>query len=55
MNPYATLMLAQSLEADRERAAERRRVTHLEPSPREESRGSWSPILRFPRVSTSRG
>lgn len=54
MNAYAVLMMARTLEQDRERsAAERRRVHRLEPVPRQESRGSWAAITRFPRFTLS--
>jgi len=54
MNPYAVLMMARTLEQDRERStAERRRTDTFEPAARQESRGSWSAITRFPRFTLS--
>ena len=54
MNPYAVLMLARTVEQDRDRsAAERRRIHRLEPDTRHESRGSWAAITRFPRYTLS--
>jgi hypothetical protein len=53
MNPYAVLMLARSMDQDRERAAEQRRVRDLvAPMPRE-SRPAWAAVTRFPRLATS--
>ena len=54
MNPYAVLMMARTMEQDRERSAgERRRIHRPEPAPRRESRGSWTAILRFSRYTLS--
>jgi len=57
MNPYAVLLMARTLEQDRDRsAADRRRTDGLEPRAREESRRSWAGITRFPsfRLSNQR-
>ena len=54
MNPYAVLMMARTMERDRERStAERRRTDTFEPAARRESRGSWAGITRFPRFTLS--
>jgi hypothetical protein len=53
MNPYAVLMLARSLEQDRERAAERRRLQDVKPPMPRDTRVSWSAVRRFPRLATS--
>ena len=54
MNPYAVLLMARTLEQDRDRsAADRRRTDALDPTAREESRRSWPAIARFPRFTLS--
>jgi len=54
MNPYAVLLMAQTLDQDRGRsAAERRPIHRLEPDARRESRGPWPAIARFPRFTLS--
>jgi hypothetical protein len=53
MNPYAVLMLARSLEQDRERAVERRRLQDVKPPMPRDTRVSWSAVRRFPRLATS--
>jgi hypothetical protein len=54
MNPYAVLMMARTLEQDRERtAAERRPIHRPETTPRREPRDSWAAISAS-RASRSR-
>jgi hypothetical protein len=54
MNPMAALMVARSLEDDRQRATERRRMERLEPRERPATgRLSWATVARFPRYEQS--